>query len=394
MRFRFYKRAILLSSVVGLITIAFWSLLSPSPCEEATLDNVCRAWRDGKVDGDWCFQLCEQTSEKSCDNLIHFGKRVVVRLRGPFGKAVAKSRNLTWTSPDQMAPPLRPTDPIGDFQERMRLLIENIYTIRNEELLWNRISAPNLTPQQRTHFLQLLEQREFVWSYLFSQDLSPFPRVRGTCAHLFIVEEADIELGLINSWPLEDRLTVAIKLVDLTLERLGVQMCDLKWEHFGIGLNLSTSSSLSYSEDFRYQHPPTRIPTDVKLLDLDAVLSESSLKLNMDSTPCETDEDCDYFDCKGRCVQRDFANGGKPICKSSTWDSNLRRLLLMLSGSLLPPQRPFFRDAAPSLVRYISNRCLSKAPSESRTVYRDHCNPHSLRQLVVEALLKAQQNGH
>lgn len=80
-------------------------------------------------------------------------------------------------------------------------------------------------------------------------------------------------------------------------------MCDLKWEHFGIGLNLSTSSSLSYSEDFRYQHPPTRIPTDVKLLDLDAVLSESSLKLNMDSTPCETDEDCDYFDCKGRCVQ-------------------------------------------------------------------------------------------
>lgn len=74
----------------------------------------------------------------SCDNLIHYGKRVVVRLRGPFGKAVAKSRNMTWTTPEQVVPPLRPTNPLEDFQERARLLIENIYMIRDEELLWDR----------------------------------------------------------------------------------------------------------------------------------------------------------------------------------------------------------------------------------------------------------------
>lgn len=78
-------------------------------------------------------------------------------------------------------------------------------------------------------------------------------------------------------------------------------MCDLKWEHFGIGVNLSTSSA--FSGGYGSNGQQGRIPTDVKLLDLDAVLSESSLKLNMDSTPCESDEDCDYFDCKGRCVQ-------------------------------------------------------------------------------------------
>lgn len=83
--------------------------------------------------------------------------------------------------------------------------------------LVQRISVSSLSAQQRSHFLQLFEQREFVLSYLFSTEKSPFPRVRGTCAHLFIVEETDTELGTVNHWPLIDRLKVAVKLIDLVI---------------------------------------------------------------------------------------------------------------------------------------------------------------------------------
>lgn len=43
--------------------------------------------------------------------------------------------------------------------------------------------------------------------------------MRGTCAHLYVVEEADTELGVVNHWPLVDRLKIALKLVDLVIVR-------------------------------------------------------------------------------------------------------------------------------------------------------------------------------
>lgn len=87
------------------------------------------------------------------------------------------------------------------------------------------------------------------------------------------------------------------------LDHLKLQMCDLKWEHFGIALNLSTSSG-GYDQGGPRTFVRSGItPIEVKLLDLDAVLSRSSLKLNMDNTLCENDEDCDYFDCKGTCIE-------------------------------------------------------------------------------------------
>lgn len=41
----------------------------------------------------------------------------------------------------------------------------------------------------------------------------------------------------------------------------------------------------------------------IKLLDLDAVFSEQSLKMTLENYDCSSDEDCDFFDCKGHCIK-------------------------------------------------------------------------------------------
>lgn len=104
---------------------------------------------------------------------------------------------------------------------------------------------------------------------------------------------------ILKRWILQ-LICIYLAYPEQALERLGLHMCDLKWEHFGVSLNFSSSSV--ETAQFTNNAPP-KVAVDVKLLDLDAVLSESSLKLNMDNTPCESDEDCDYFDCKGKCIQ-------------------------------------------------------------------------------------------
>lgn len=61
----------------------------------------------------------------SCHGVTHFGKQLVVRLRGPFGKAVVKGRYSRRQDSANPELELDPTDPSADFERRVEARISD-----------------------------------------------------------------------------------------------------------------------------------------------------------------------------------------------------------------------------------------------------------------------------
>ncbi|XP_003741726.1 uncharacterized protein LOC100899645 [Galendromus occidentalis] len=361
------KRAVVLT----LVTFVLWKLAvyfsAHFPCRKAALSDLCAEWSDGdEVEGDWCFNLCNAV--KSCHGVPHFGKELVVGISGPFGEAVAKGRHADYRDSVDSELRLDPTNPTKDFQKRMALRLSDFQKTNQFNLLITDGLEPDTSSNsQRLHFLQMMNQREFVWSFLYSQsgDASPFPLLRGTCGHVYIVEKSQRELNFVNELPIREKLKALVKVADLIvmLDEMNVEVCDFKWEHFGLFYKENSNPSES-NEDFV-----------VKLLDLDAVFSRHSLGVTMGNYHCTTDEDCDFFDCKGRCIKGDGLR--KSTCVPSTVDSNIKRFLKMVSPSFFPPRRSLFWNVDdPDMLNYI-HQCSSS-----------ECEPRQLRHLLQTTIGK------
>lgn len=137
----------------------------------------------------------------------------------------------------------------------------------------------------------LLQDNEYLLSVLFT-DKDVFPQLLGTCGSYFAVEYLepvpDISSLLTISDSLEEwgkRLKIAVQVLDLLEEletgfREPFHLCDVKIQHFGF----------------------VKSGNRLKFIDLDGVLPKSVIgSLMKEINTCNTDNDCDYMDCRSKC---------------------------------------------------------------------------------------------
>ncbi|XP_071547172.1 divergent protein kinase domain 1C isoform X1 [Panulirus ornatus] len=138
-------------------------------------------------------------------------------------------------------------------------------------------------------FWMLIEDHEFLTSFVF-EDFKLFPSILGTCGTYYAMQYLEpLTKNALQPFKLtwRKRLWKAIDIVRYigqleTLWKEPLHLCDVKHDHFG------------WNDEEK-----------VMFLDLDSVLPESSLLKTMENTPhCSDNDDCSYFDCKGRCHHR------------------------------------------------------------------------------------------
>ncbi|XP_053633445.2 divergent protein kinase domain 1C [Cherax quadricarinatus] len=136
------------------------------------------------------------------------------------------------------------------------------------------------------NFWLLIQDHEFLTSFAFEK-LQLFPSVLGTCGTYYAMQHLE-PLTENPMLPFEltwrKRLWKALDIIKYirqleTVWTEPIHLCDVKHDHFG------------WNDKGK-----------VMFLDLDSVLPETSLLKTMENTPhCSDNEDCSYFDCKGRC---------------------------------------------------------------------------------------------
>lgn len=139
------------------------------------------------------------------------------------------------------------------------------------------------------NFWLLMEDHEFLTSVVFGH-LNLFPGILATCGTYYAVPYLEpLTKNAMRPFELSwrERLWKALDIVRYLRELEAawtepLHLCDVKHDHFG------------WTSDGR-----------VMAVDLDSVVPETSLMRTMDLTPrCDSNSDCSYFDCKGRCHLR------------------------------------------------------------------------------------------
>ncbi|KAG7171296.1 divergent protein kinase domain 1C-like [Homarus americanus] len=139
------------------------------------------------------------------------------------------------------------------------------------------------------NFWLLLQDNEFLTSLIFEK-LKLFPSVLRTCGTYYAMQYLEPltenpMLPFTLTW--RKRLWKALDIIKYvgqleTIWKEPLHLCDVKHDHFG------------WDDEGK-----------VMFLDLDAILPETSLLRTMENTPhCSDNDDCSYFDCKGRCHHR------------------------------------------------------------------------------------------
>lgn len=140
----------------------------------------------------------------------------------------------------------------------------------------------------------------------YYEDMNVFPKILGTCGPFYVVEFIqpldNYFLMFYPAWK-EDfgkRAELALKVLSFLEETEKhfpfLHFCDIKVGHFGLDKNL-----------------------DVKLLDMDMVFFETSLKKNIGAIQnCSKDKDCSFIDCRGSC------NEVTGNCEDKVLDNNFQ----------------------------------------------------------------------
>ncbi|KAK7071019.1 Family with sequence similarity 69 member C [Halocaridina rubra] len=162
----------------------------------------------------------------------------------------------------------------------------------NQDMVLSLLSHSNVyqtnTESLSTHknFWLLTQDHEYLTSIIF-EEYNLFPKVLSTCGAYYSMEYfTPLTENAMRPYKLQwrERLWKALDIMKYVgqLENAWVEplhICDVKHDHFG------------WSEDGK-----------VRFLDLDSIFTESVLLKTMENTPvCINNEDCSYFDCKGRC---------------------------------------------------------------------------------------------
>jgi hypothetical protein len=190
----------------------------------------------------------------------------------------------------------------------------------------------------------LAQDNEYVLSKIlgdsrYTSQRLVFPRILGSCGHFYAVEHSDqiLDLSFVTpqsakfySQSFNSRVDIAIELIEFLLKfeslRTGLELCDVKFEHFGVFRDSNEERMLLMIDSDMIYHNKTALES------IEAI------------SECSDDRDCDFVDCMGICVEGKGHRGGKS-CHVDITDNNLRRvcrnMLFMGEFNLMSYQTKF-----------------------------------------------------
>lgn len=322
-------------------------------------DEICSEFRANNAIGNFCHDLCttnkmtilgcpnyfwhngtvaaSSSVTRTYSNSLFAGKDFVVTVKWKGRKAILKSRNLKESDPfgaenhntielkhfiRGLGDVMRATFMFGIEKENaVRFSASDLIPFATE-------SSANISTLNRTalsNLWLLAQDNEFILSKVlgtsnFTSHSLVFPRVLGTCGQFYLVEYAEEILDFTYilpstsatslSKPYEQRLSTAMLLVEFLkrfeLLNTGLQLCDVKFEHFGVYNDENNSRSLRMIDSDMIYHRETA-------REAIAAIKE-----------CSDDRDCDFVDCEGQCLASEGSSYS--FCQMSPVDNNLKRI--------------------------------------------------------------------
>ena len=319
--------------------IAYWIikhfLWFDSSCEddlEQLKQHVCQKYTSGHFVGTFCHDLCSYGSNvifKSCPNRSgHNGKEVVFSIEWNHRPMVLKSRNLKLS--DLMADDQQ----VNNFTLNSSHLLSGIkqtiiMTFATDGDKRFKISSlvpwpnhveldqMNLTSLENIWFL--LQDNEYILTKVLGDSDSTsnhqvFPKILGSCGHLYLTEYSDEILDLSFMRPnifgpysrsLQEKIAISIKLMDFLINfqalKSGLELCDVKFDHFGL---------ISYDR--------------LVMIDSDMIYHKRTANQMIEAiSDCKSNEDCDFIDCQGICSHNNRTHSS---CLINSADNNLKRV--------------------------------------------------------------------
>lgn len=261
----------------------------------------CRLFEHSVAIGSLCRPLCvsQEIQSFTCHSFRQ-GKEAVFSAEWHHTKLVFKAarsvrQNLHWYDNGVKKYPSE-----KDFQNTIRAIILSKLnvTLTHENAVRLSRLKPNYEETERLKRLQemdnlwpLVQDNEYVISALYT-DVDIFPQLLGTCGQYFAVEYLEPLQGVSTLLSLSDgreewakRLRLSILIMELVNEldssfKEPFHLCDVKLTHFGL----------------------TKTGTRLKFIDLDTVYPKSVVnRIIRNRGECQSDDDCDFYDCRGRC---------------------------------------------------------------------------------------------
>ena len=261
--------------------------------------------------------------------LYHASKDLVRVVEADDGKLVIKHKDIPLLTKEYVQSLLPVT---GESPDAFKDLLRGVVALELNgkdyqdvlSLLWPWQNSSSIVTEQNRSLLEQILRFAHNDEYKLMQlhrDLELFPNIIGTCGDIYVVQHVTLLLDrpLLDLLPaFTDTCHVARSaqrilhyLVHMS-SVLPLHLCDLQWGHFGA------------DADGR-----------LRFVDLDAAFTAEKMAATQRETRCATDEDCDFFDCRGTC---DMSEGR---CQAEVSDniSNLCRQLVWARAPLLGAER-------------------------------------------------------
>ena len=291
----------------------------------SVIEDQCKR---SEVVGNMCHVVCSALNT-DC-HLYHASKNIVRVVELADKEMVVKHKGIDILTKEyvQSLLPLGDEDePLDSIQDMLQSLVDFELNRKDSEdivsLLWPWQNSSLLTEPNRPVMEQIVRfahNDEYKLMQLH-HDLKLFPAILGTCGDVYVVEHVTLLLDrpLLDLLPAFTNTCHVVRSVRRILSYLlhlssvlPLHLCDLQWGHFGAG-----DDGL------------------VRFVDLDAAFSAEKIAATQTETFCDSNADCDFFDCLGTC---DTTTGR---CRSEVSDnvSNLCRQLVWPRAPLLGAER-------------------------------------------------------
>ncbi|CAD5208833.1 unnamed protein product [Bursaphelenchus xylophilus] len=257
---------------------------------ERIIASLCQNYKNKKLSGDLCSTICNAKNWTLTDFQQGANKRVL--------KLAVGSQNLVLKATKDFFDDYTLLDPGINEEDLVKTVVELVnarigfewpYNYRNHLMkhLWStynqRKTEPQLSEADKNSLWALLDQDEFI-----TFKLLPLSRVttkvQGSCGHFYSVDS--LLPFKMKGYYMGLKAKILVHLMGtlkLFYEFLNepLQWCDVKFENLGLSANY---------------------PKRFVVMDADMLYTESRLNQILTSRKCETDKDCEYFDCHASCI--------------------------------------------------------------------------------------------
>lgn len=328
---------------------------------QTTVREVCEEFRANRLIGDFCDDVCDPRTLQSfadwktevpdpeaggpgqtvrlihCpDQCVHSGKELVATLMWRERKLVLKSGVASLRSLEEM----RGQGVIHGQDDYATIINDALAAVAHVDQKISQ-NIHHLSPWQEKDFALmnvssrrtlslLIQDREFLTTQVMQAlprySLHPdklFPQIVSSCGHLYLSEFGDhvLDMSLIlpSCLPFygrrpEEKVEMGVKLLQFLIRFTSrapeLELCDVKLHQFALFL-----------------------PSDSILqIDSDMIYSKSSVRQWLEGVQaCDSNRDCDFFDCRGICLSSSSSSSlgveekSPSICRRDDGDNNLKR---------------------------------------------------------------------